>query len=154
MISSFGIWQTANAAPSPDDKVGLPAVQTDNGLLLPAVRIDDGEASIKDGTSNTFMFGMVPSPHTGGVNALLCDGSVRTLNDSIKADYNPYVTVDYAETIRPTESLDDGGIIIDYFPTETIRPTESLDHGGIIIHFFPTETIRPMEGLHHFEVLI
>ena len=46
---------------------------------------------------------------------------------------------------RPSESL---------FPTETIRPTESLDDGGIIIDYFPTETIRPMESLHHFEVLI
>lgn len=75
----------------------LPAVQgTDIGLLLPAVRVDGGEASITDGTSNTFMFGaVVPSPHTGGVNAVLCDGSVRPLNNNITPDYNPYVTMDY-----------------------------------------------------------
>jgi hypothetical protein len=52
----------------------------------------------------------------------------------------------------PSES--DGGII-EWFPTETIRPTESLDDGGIIIiGGFPTETIRPMESIHPFEVLI
>jgi hypothetical protein len=33
-----------------------PAGSMDDGLLLPAVRIDDGEASIKDGTSNTVLF--------------------------------------------------------------------------------------------------
>jgi hypothetical protein len=51
----FLIWQRGNATPGPDDNVGLPAVQTDNGLLLPAVqdhalllpavRIGDGEAN-------------------------------------------------------------------------------------------------------------
>jgi hypothetical protein len=52
----------------------------------------------------------------------------------------------------PSES--DGGII-EWFPTETIRPMESLDDGGIIIiGGFPTETIRPMESIHPFEVLI
>ena len=51
-------------------------------------------------------------------------------------------------------SESDGGII-EWFPTETIRPTESLDDGGIIIiGGFPTETIRPMESIHPFEVLI
>ena len=46
----------------------------------------------------------------------------------------------------PSES--DGGIIIDFFPTETIRPTESGDDGGIIIiGGFPTETIHPFEVL-------
>ena len=69
------------------------------------------------------------TPHTGVVNALFCDGSVRTL----KADYNPYVTVDYTETIRPMESHDDGGIIIDFFPTETIRPIESVQHFELLI---------------------
>ena len=48
----------------------------------------------------------------------------------------------------PSES--DGGYVIDWFPTETVRPMESLDDGGII----PTETIRPMESLQLFEVLI
>jgi prepilin-type processing-associated H-X9-DG protein len=70
-------------------------------------------------------FDQSATPHTGGMNALLCDGSVRLLNASV-ADYNPYVTVDYYETTRSTESHDDGGIIIDYFPTETIRPIESV----------------------------
>jgi hypothetical protein len=52
----------------------------------------------------------------------------------------------------PSES--DGGII-EWFPTETVRPMESLDDGGIIIiGGFPTETIRPMESIHPFEVLI
>ncbi len=59
------------------------------------------------------------------------------------------------ETIRPTESVDDGGMIIYGFPTETVSPTESLDDGGIIIiGGFPTETIRPIESVHHFELLI
>jgi hypothetical protein len=67
------------------------------------------------------------------------------------------------DSFKPTESLsgqfpgaqsDDGGIIIDYFPTETIRPMESLDDGGLVIDWFPTETIRPMESLHSFELLI
>ena len=72
------------------------------------------------------------TPHTGVVNALFCDGSVRLLNDSV-ADYNPYVTVDYTETTRSTESHDDGGIIIDYFPTETIRPIESVHQFELIV---------------------
>lgn len=33
--------------------------------------------------------------HPGVINVGLCDGSVRYVNDSITADYNPYVTVDY-----------------------------------------------------------
>ena len=38
----FLIWQRGNTTPGPDDNVvGLPAVQTDDGLLLPAVQ-DDG----------------------------------------------------------------------------------------------------------------
>jgi hypothetical protein len=45
---------------------GLPAVPTDDGLLLPAVRIDDGAASIKDGTSNTVMVGEVVKPSPTG----------------------------------------------------------------------------------------
>ena len=72
----FVIWQRGNATPGPDDNVGLPAVQTDNGLLLPAVqdhglllpavRIGDGEASI----SNTpgallFRFESDPVPQGG-----------------------------------------------------------------------------------------
>ena len=41
------------------------------------------------------------------------------------------------------------GDVIDWFPTETIRPTESLGDGGIIIiGEIPTESI------HLFEVLI
>jgi hypothetical protein len=48
----------------------------------------------------------------------------------------------------------DGGSI-EWFPTETVRPMESLDDGGIIIiGGFPTETVRPMESIHPFEVLI
>jgi hypothetical protein len=48
-----------------------------------------------------------------------------------------------------TPSASDVGFVIDWFPTETIRPTESLHDGGIIIEGgFPTETIRPMESLH------
>ena len=59
------------------------------------------------------------------------------------------------ETVTPTESVDDGGMIIYGFPTETVRPADSLDDGGIIIiGGFPTETIRPIEGVHHFELLI
>ena len=70
------------------------------------------------------------------------------------------------ETIRPTESLHDGGIIIEGgFPTETIRPMESLHDGGIIDGFtdpwlsptetiFPTETIRPMESLDDGGIII
>lgn len=37
----FLYWQRGNATPGPDDNVGVPAVQTDDGLLLPAVQ-DDG----------------------------------------------------------------------------------------------------------------
>ena len=52
-------------------------------------------------------------------------------------------------------SGDDGGFVIDWFPTETVSPTESLDDGGIIIiGGFPTETVRPIESVHHFELLI
>ena len=59
------------------------------------------------------------------------------------------------ETVTPTESVDDGGMIIYGFPTETVSPTASLDDGGIIIiGGFPTETIRPIESVHHFELLI
>ena len=59
------------------------------------------------------------------------------------------------ETVTPTESVDDGGMIIYGFPTETVSPTESLDDGGIIIiGGFPTETVRPIESVHHFELLI
>ena len=59
------------------------------------------------------------------------------------------------ETIRQTESVDDGGMIIYGFPTETVSPTASLDDGGIIIiGGFPTETVRPIESVHHFELLI
>jgi hypothetical protein len=46
-------------------------------------------------------------------------------------------------------------MIIYGFPTETVSPTDSLDDGGIIIiGGFPTETIRPIESVHHFELLI
>ena len=52
----FLVWRRGNATPGPDDDLGLPAVQT-----------DDGDASITDGTSNTAMG----------------DGSVRFLHDSV-----------------------------------------------------------------------
>jgi len=58
------------------------------------------------------------------------------------------------ETVSPTASLDDGGFVIYGFPTETVSPTESLDDGGIIIYGIPTETVRPIESVHHFELLI
>jgi len=49
--------------------------------------------------------------------------------------------------VVPSDS--DGGLVTEWFPTETVRPTESLDDGGIVIEgSIPTETI------HLFEVLI
>jgi prepilin-type processing-associated H-X9-DG protein len=80
-----------------------PPAPIDDGLLLPAVRIDDGEASIKDGTSNTVFFSeRYPdgeyvltgiqhgaddsgSSHSSGVNALMGDGSVRSTDTSAVA---------------------------------------------------------------------
>ena len=74
------------------------------------------------------------------------------MSDAFRTSDNLFPT----ETIRPTESLHDGGFVIDWFPTETVRPTESLDDAGIIIIIggFPTETIRPTESLHHVELLV
>jgi len=44
---------------------------------------------------------------------------------------------------RPSES--DVGIVINWFPTETIRPMESLDDGGI----GPPRVLRRLFGLSH-----
>ena len=64
----FLIWQRGYGTPGPDDNiVGVPAVQTDDGLLLPAVQ-DDSRSS-----------------HSGGVNVLLGDGSVRSTDTSAVA---------------------------------------------------------------------
>lgn len=38
--------------------------------------------------------GEAAGAHPGGMNAVLCDGSVRPVHDSTP-DYNPYITVDY-----------------------------------------------------------
>ena len=108
--------------PGPDDNVGLPAVQTDDGLLLPAVQ-DDGlllpavqttaEHGSSHGTwviqnSNAYTSPtVVPGPdddevliafeygdphgvdsrssHTGGVNVVMGDGSVRQTDTSAVA---------------------------------------------------------------------
>ena len=55
--------------------------------------------------------------HSGGVNAVMGDG------------FSPSSSSD---THGPL-ALDDGGFIVNWFPTETIRPMESLDDGGIMI---------------------
>jgi len=82
---------------------GQPVV--DDGLLLPAVRMDDAEASIKDGTSNTVLFSEMyggsdgeyvltgiehgaddsQTSHPGGANMLFGDGSVRSTDTSAVA---------------------------------------------------------------------
>jgi prepilin-type processing-associated H-X9-DG protein len=52
----------------------------------------------EEGVGDLFAYrgdGGTATPHTGGMNVLLCDGSVRVLNDGVTVDYNPYVTVDY-----------------------------------------------------------
>ena len=108
--------------PGPDDNVGLPAVQTDDGLLLPAVQ-DDGlllpavQTTTEHGSSNgtwviqnsnhytgptvgsgpdddevliAFEYGDPHgvdgrSSHTGGVNVVMGDGSVRQTDTSAVA---------------------------------------------------------------------
>jgi prepilin-type processing-associated H-X9-DG protein len=50
---------------------------------------DAGSFSAYDGDSQT------AGAHPGGVNVCLCDGSVRSLNDGVTPNYNPYVTVDF-----------------------------------------------------------
>lgn len=98
---------------------------------------------------------------------------------SIIVDYIPNDGDDFpTETIHPTAG-DDRGLVVNWFPTETIRPMESLGDGGIIIDFrpgsdkgdgslaedhvdpsdpsigfFPTETIRPMESLDDGGIII
>jgi len=114
-FSEFSIVKLSDVAspktPGPDDLAvdpnnpNLTAVQTDDGLLLPAVRMDDAEASIKDGTSNTVFFSeRYGSPdgeyvltgiehgaddsqasHPGGANMLFGDGSVRSTDTSAVA---------------------------------------------------------------------
>jgi prepilin-type processing-associated H-X9-DG protein len=98
----FLIWQRGNATPGPDDNV-------DDGLLLPAVQTDEKShlewpiGPIPEDHDVSFVFqpqtlqgrhgdtdgsdwliwqtGNDASGHTGGINAVFCDGSVRTVSD-------------------------------------------------------------------------
>jgi hypothetical protein len=105
----FLIWQRGNTTPGPDDNVGLPAVQTDNGLLLPAVKTDDGLLlpPVTDGTSNTFMFGEVVKP------SLPADDEVLVAFEF--GDVKSGDTFDFKELTSEPTTAADGSI-----PTETL----------------------------------
>ena len=130
-FSEFSIVKLSDVAspktPGPDDLAvdpnnpNLTAVQTDDGLLLPAVRMDDAEASIKDGTSNTVLFSeMYGGPdgeyvltgiehgaddgqtsHPGGANMLFGDGSVRSTDTSAVATLTDFDFPSSSDTYDP-----------------------------------------------------
>ena len=75
------------SAPSVSEIVVTKSLDCTSPLLFDEK--EAGSFSAHDGDSQT------ATPHTGGINVLFCDGSVRVLNDSVTVDYNPYVTVDY-----------------------------------------------------------
>ena len=127
----------------------LTAVQTDDGLLLPAVRMDDGEASIKDGTSNTVFFSErygspddeyvltgiqhgaddSQSSHSGGVNALMGDGSVRSTDTSAVATLMDFDFPSSSDTQDPLVLVTDAD------------PSAAVNTPGALLFTFDSEPV-------------
>jgi prepilin-type processing-associated H-X9-DG protein len=76
---------TKNPAPHVSELVFTKLVDcSSKGLFDPgSFFVADGTGNIPDGTSNS-------TGHTGGVNAVLCDGSVRFLDTSVGSVFGDF----------------------------------------------------------------
>jgi hypothetical protein len=122
-------------------------------LTQGAVRMDDGEASIKDGTSNTFMFGERYG-QTGSIGGIsVACGDVNALGDPITFTYTitsaggaiAGVVIAATTDNNRTSDFDCSGLT----QWASHQSSSDTDIGGFI---FPTETYKPTESLFDLRV--